>query len=248
MAAASCRSARRTSGRRRSRSDGSPTGTSGGTGGIGDSLDNSSTSACGPSPSSTANWCIDCRSDARSAGIVAAVASTSARARATSSCVVKPLLNRSIVSPSVSRWLWRFCLGDGDLPLGAAEGDVVARHLRQQADQRVAAVLDAGGQVRPGGFDVALHAAEHVHLPGGVEADLVDVGGDAGRPPAPSGLVTKGWGVLLPTAAAPAPPVRAGGLAASSRRGRLPPPAPLEPPKPNAPRGIVTFLLPRAFW
>ena len=63
----------RTSGRRRSKSDGSPTGTSGGGAGIGAACDNSANNASGSWPMSTPNRCTPCLSDVSRTGICARV-------------------------------------------------------------------------------------------------------------------------------------------------------------------------------
>ena len=63
-----------------------------------------------------------------------------------------------------------------DLPLQAAQLDVLARDLSAQRHQRVAATFDGGIDVVIRRADDGIAAAEEVDLPARVEADLVEIG------------------------------------------------------------------------
>jgi hypothetical protein len=102
------------------------------------------------------------------------VVETWAWARTTSSSAARPAWKRAWVSSSVFFCASRFWR-DRDLPLQAADLDIVARDFRQQRDQDVAPGLDARLHVRLRRLDAATDAAEDVELPGGVKARLVEV-------------------------------------------------------------------------
>ena len=132
------------SGRRRNRSEGNPTGTSGGVSGMEPGLDKSSSRSAGGRSSKMLNAKMFCWMVVSSGGMVAAVVATCASALASSSALTNPAAPfwrvTSAVCISDCRLVWR----NGDLFLRAAHLNVVQRHFRHQRHLR-AVYIFAGG-------------------------------------------------------------------------------------------------------
>ncbi len=72
-------------------------------------------------------------------------------------------------------------LVDGDAALVGAQGEIGAGHLGGEGDFGVAAAPEGRFRRGPGGLDRPAGPAEHVDLPGGVEAQLVEADPAAGQ-------------------------------------------------------------------
>ena len=135
-------SARRMSGRRRSRSDGSPTGTSGGVAGIGASARQLLQQRRRLPPEQHAEGVDRLPLGASSSGICDSVVATCASALATSSRPDEPACEAPAGDVGARLLQLEVLAGDVDLPLEAAEVEVVQRDLGRERDQHVAAVFD----------------------------------------------------------------------------------------------------------
>ncbi len=175
VAAASWRSARLTSGRRNSNSEGKPTGTCGGCAGIGATAANSVCNVPGCCPSRTPSRCVVVWMRLSSVGTSARVVASTVAACCTSRS------RGQAVGETVLRDGQRFFLrvdvlaGDGQPCLIAAQVNIIARDFAEQRDQNIALAKFGGGQLRLGRFDRAAFAAEHVNFPRRIEARLIDI-------------------------------------------------------------------------
>ncbi len=163
--AASWRSARRMSGRRRRSSAGTPMPTVSGGEGMGRFCPSSSVMSCGGIPSSTQRVIRVCRMLASVAGICASVSRTSASACATSSSVAVPAFAPELHDRAALLLDLEVLANDDQLLFQRAQENVVGRHLGDQADQHVI-VVGHGGQHRGvGGLDPAAEAAPDIQFP-----------------------------------------------------------------------------------
>jgi len=103
---------------------------------------------------------------------VALVVATCASARATSRSVARPALKRDCVKSNRILLRADVFVGDGELALHAAKGDVIAGKLGQKGNQRIAAGLDRSLLIGLCRFNGSADSAEDVEFPGGVEAAL----------------------------------------------------------------------------
>ena len=170
--ATACSSALRMSGRRRSRSAGMPTMTSGGETGIADGPASRSARSLGGMPSSTLRasraWrrCVS-RVGKRRLGVQ----------EHRPGLLDVELGHGAVLEPGLDD-LQGLLLGldvlpgDADALLGGPERDVGVRHVRGQRDERVVVVRERREQAGVGRFDAAPELPPEVELPAGLGPDL----------------------------------------------------------------------------
>ena len=130
----------------------------------------STTRADGLRPSSTASRVCETPASMRSAGTCASSASASARARSRSKALAWPSRSRLSTRVAVSRWAAARRLHDAQTFLGAAQHEVLPRHLAGHQQSRSFHTGRCGRGIGLRRVARRTHAAGEVDLPGHVEA------------------------------------------------------------------------------
>ena len=134
--------------------------------------------------------------------------------------------------------------------LRGAKLEVIARDLGQQGHPQRPLPFAGGGHFGVRGLErPLLGSAENIEFPGGIKADLIEIGGDAGEAALPRRAVRPPGGRPVPAADEPEPAPLSGTWSARAveapRKNRRPRLRPMNCP-PVAKAGICTFRLPRA--